>query len=238
MAVSLNIKDQRVIKVAIGIVILFAILAVWYTQSYEPNMKIIEEKRGTLEGLNIKLQKAKLDASKLPQIKIEMEEAFIKYKVLEELLPPDRDVAEFLNKINVSARENNVSIKNIEVQASELRPYFVVNPYRVELAGNYHDLGSFFEALANLKFIITEKNLSLKRNTRGKGSVSALLTVTSYHIPVEERLQSPEQALKAQEAAQQDTSKAPGGPPPPTTKPRATTDDAATAISGGVGPAP
>ena len=241
MAVSLNIKDPRVIKVVVGLIIMFVIIAIWYTRSYEPNSIIIEEKRGVLEGLTIKLQKAKLDASKLPQIKKEMEEAFIKYKVLEELLPSDRDVPEFLNKMNVSARENNVSIKNIEVLATELRPYFSVNPYRIEVTANYHDIGSFFEAIANLKFIITEKNLNMKKNPRGKGSVFVTMNFMSYHIPTEDRLQSPEQALKAQEALPSDKQPqtTPGKPvPPATAKPRATTDDAVGAVSGGAGPAP
>lgn len=237
---NVDIKDPRVQKIFITLAVLLLITVFWYTQSYQPNSKQIRFKKENLESLNLQLSTAKLAAGKLPELKKEMEESFIKYKLLEQLLPTDRDVPDFITRINVAARENNISIKNIELQPSETRPYFIANPHRIEVTANYHDLASFIEALANMPFIATEKNFHIRRNTRGKGSISAIFNVISYHIPSKDRIEKPDQLAGTQagasSGAQQTEAPLPGQPPEGV--PRATRDDAVTGLSGGVGPPP
>ena len=202
------------------------IVGVWYGQIYSPNIKAIKEKRDRLETLNIKLNKSKLTAGQLAAIQREVEDAFIKYKLLEKLVPLERDVPDFLNKINMAARENNVKISKIDLEASELHNFYTADPYRVEVMGNYHDIGGFLEGIANLPFIATIKNVQVKSSANKKMSVISSMTVTSYHMGANERLQAPTQLAGGSRSQG-------GGKPEGGGKPRATEDDAVTGLSGG-----
>ncbi|RKZ29795.1 hypothetical protein DRQ36_07565 [bacterium] len=223
---DINIKDPRVQKVIGGVVILFIMVGIWHMQIYGPNKEAISKKRESIEQLNLKLQTAKMNAGKLAEIQKEMEEAFVKYKLLEKLMPAERDVPDFLNKLNIASRENNVKVINIDLEPSEVREFYIADPYRIEFKGNYHDLGAFLEDIANLPFIATAKNVNLKKTDKATGTISASLTIISYHMPMKDRLMAPTQLASARGGTHE------------ATKPRATEDDAVGAISGGLSPAP
>jgi len=226
--VSISFRDHKVQKIAGGILIFAIIGVLWFTQIYTPNKLIIKEKRETLEQLNLKLSNIKLSAAKLPQLRKEVERLFIRYKLLEELMPTSRDVPDFVNKLNISARENNMKIRRVDVIPTEQSEYFHTNPYKVMVTGNYHELGAFLEAIANLKFVATVKNFMIKKNTNPSESISAEFVITTYHIPSTERLQPPT-LLEGQDQSAQS-----GGitKPTDTAKPRATENEAIKALSG------
>lgn len=189
---DISFKDPLVQKIIGGLVILILMVAGWYTQLYGPNKELIEEKSKNLEQLNLKLQSARLQAGKLEEIEAELEEAFVKYKLLEKLLPTERDVPDFINKLNMAARQNNVDVNRIELDPSEIMQFYTADPYRIELSGAYHDIGKFLMDVANLPFIATARNIQLEKDSGSK--IKANLIITSYHLPSTERLESPTEA--------------------------------------------
>ncbi|MCK5832849.1 type 4a pilus biogenesis protein PilO [bacterium] len=228
---NISFKDHKVQKIAAGILIFGVIFALWLTQIYTPNKEIIQEKRETLEQLNLKLSNIKLSAAKLPQLKKEVERLFIRYKLLEELMPTERDVADFVTKFNISARENNMMVRQLDVIPSEASEYYHTNPYRIVISGKYHELGSFLESIANLKFVATTKNFLVKNSSKGSETVNSEFVINAYHIKTEERLQPPSMLTEVNQSSQGAISK-----PTPGTKPRATEDDALSGVSGGIIP--
>lgn len=189
---DISFKDPLIQKIAGGVVILLLMVSGWYTQLYSPNKELINDKSEKLEQLNLKLQSARLQAGKLAEIEAELEEAFIKYKLLEKLLPTERDVPDFINKLNVVARQNNIKVSRIDLDPSEIMQYYTADPYRIEISGAYHNLGMFLRDVANLPFIATTKNVQLTRSSQG--DVKASLIITSYHLPSTERLEAPTEA--------------------------------------------
>jgi len=200
MALSdISFKDSKVQKIAGGLVILIIMAAGWFTQLYSPNQSLINEKREKLEQLNLKLQSARLQAGKLAEIEEELEEAFMKYKLLEKLLPTERNVPDFINKINVAARQNNIKVSRMDLDPSEIQEFFTADPYRMDISGSYHDFGSFLSDVANLSFIATSKNIQLTKS--GPGNIKASITIISYHLSEGERLEGPTAAMQDREPA-------------------------------------
>ncbi len=189
---DISFKDPLIQKMAGGVVILLLMVAGWYTQLYSPNKELVNDKSEKLEQLNLKLQSARLQAGKLAEIEAELEEAFVKYKLLEKLLPTERDVPDFIKKINVAARQNNIKISRMDLDPSEIMQYYTADPYRIEISGTYHNLGLFLRDVANLPFIATTKNVQLTRSSQG--DVNASLIITSFHLPSTERLEAPTEA--------------------------------------------
>lgn len=185
---NISIKDPFVQKIIGGVVILIIMVASWFTQLYSPNKELIQEKRKTLEEFNLKLQSVRLQAGRLEEIEAELEVAFIKYKLLEKLLPTERNVPDFINKINMAARQNNVKISRMDLDPSEIMEFCVADPYRMEVVALYHDFGTFLQDVANLPFIATTRNIQLDRAANGQ--VKALFVITSYHLPQAERLEA------------------------------------------------
>ncbi len=186
---DISFKDPLVQKVVGGLVVLILIVTVWYLQLYSPNRELINKKRQDLEQLNLTLQTARLQAGRLEEIEAELEEAFVKYKLLEKLLPTERNVPDFINKVNMAARQNNVNIARMDLDPSEIMEFYTADPYRMEVVGGYHDFGNFLQEIANLSFIATTKNIQLDKVAGDK--VKATFIITSYHLPTRDRLEAP-----------------------------------------------
>ena len=237
---DLSIKDHRVQKIAGGILIFGIILVLWYMQIYSPNKQTIQEKRESLEQLNLKLANVKLSAAKLPQLRKQVEKLFVRYKLLEELLPTRRDVPDIINRLTVAARENNAQLKQMDVEPSDQGQYYFTDPYRVKVVSNYHELGGFMESVANLDFIVNASNMSMKKTNAGRATVTADFTLKSYHIPEDSRLQKPSEIsvsgpsqsaiAKPRNPRSSEGGDEGGG--------RASEEDALRGVSGGLGPAP
>jgi len=191
---SIDFKSPTVQKIIIGLFLMIIIGIVWYTQSYAPKSKIIEEKTNTLSDKKLVLNNNKLKAKKLDQLRAERDSLFVKYRLLEHLLPSERDVPDFLNKLYISAANNGILVSKIDPQKSNETDFFYADPYNLELYTTYHKLGLFLSEVANFPFTTTASKLEMKSpNSSPDGNLDIKLSVTTYHINESERITDPEQ---------------------------------------------
>jgi type IV pilus assembly protein PilO len=84
--------------------------------------------------------------------KVEMEETF---GTLLRQLPSDTEVPGLLEDITRAALENELKIESITLQPEKPSQFYVELPIDIAVEGNYHRLGQFVSAVANLSRIVT-----------------------------------------------------------------------------------
>ncbi len=95
-------------------------------------------------------QAANLDAYR--QQKDEMEATF---GALLRQLPSDTEVPGLLEDITRAALDNELTIESIDLEPEKRTEFYVELPIDIVVEGNYHKIGAFVSAVANLSRIVT-----------------------------------------------------------------------------------
>ncbi len=179
---EINYKSPVFIKIA-GTAIIFLVIAyIWYIQSFSKNNDIILEKADTLQKIREKIENAKMSEIRLEQLTAELNRLFAQYKLIEELIPEKRDVADFINKIYLAAKEADANVVKLEQKTSAQQGYFFVDPYGLEIETTYNGLGKFLSLVANLPFTALVSNVRITTTTSQKYSIIASMTINAHHM--------------------------------------------------------
>ncbi|MFP4459740.1 MAG: type 4a pilus biogenesis protein PilO [Candidatus Zixiibacteriota bacterium] len=178
----MDIKNPKIQKLGIGLFLGIIIIALWYFNFYDSNSKEINKLENNLENLRKELAETKNRARDIDRIIEERDSLFTKYKLLERLMPPERDESKFLKSLNNSAANNGILVKNIGIKPSREKEFFYEDPYELDLATTYHKLGFFLSEVANFKFTTTASQMDLKTTGRPGQSLNIKLSISTYHL--------------------------------------------------------
>jgi type IV pilus assembly protein PilO len=126
-------------------------------------------------------QAANLDIYR--QQKVEMEETF---GTLLRQLPSDTEVPGLLEDITRAALDNELKIESITLQAEKPSQFYVELPIDIVVEGNYHRLGQFVSAVANLSRIVTLHDFTIAPQQRAEG-LKMTIQAKTYRYLEEER---------------------------------------------------
>jgi type IV pilus assembly protein PilO len=117
------------------------------------------------------------------QQKVEMEETF---GTLLRQLPSDTEVPGLLEDITRAALDNELKIESITLQAEKPSQFYVELPIDISVEGNYHRLGQFVSAVANLSRIVTLHDFTIAPQQRAEG-LKMTIQAKTYRYLEEER---------------------------------------------------
>lgn len=155
--------------------------------SYSPNNEVIVGKQADLESIEGELRRAKMSVAKVEELWAELNRLFAQYKLIEELLPDERNVPDFINKIYLAAKQADTDVKKIDQQPTQPLGYFMSDPYKIDISTTFHGMGKFLSLVANLPFTALVKELKISLSGSKKYSVSASLTVIAHHMETAQR---------------------------------------------------
>jgi type IV pilus assembly protein PilO len=117
------------------------------------------------------------------QQKVEMEKTF---GTLLRQLPSDTEVPGLLEDITRAALDNELKIESITLQPERPSQFYVELPIDIAVEGNYHRLGQFVSAVANLSRIVTLHDFKIVPQQRGEG-LQMTIQAKTYRYLEEER---------------------------------------------------
>jgi len=153
----------------------------------------LTDKRATLERVQLQekdlraeyedksFQAANLEIYR--QQKVEMEKTF---GTLLRQLPSDTEVPGLLEDITRAALDNELKIESITLQPERPSQFYVELPIDIAVEGNYHRLGQFVSAVANLSRIVTLHDFKIVPQQRGEG-LQMTIQAKTYRYLEEER---------------------------------------------------
>jgi Tfp pilus assembly protein PilO len=193
---QINIRNPKVIKIASTAFLAIVVIVLWYMQSFSPNKAEIEKKTADLEALKTKIQSAKMSATRVEEIRGELRRLFAQYKLIEEILPRERNVPDFINKITLSSKQADAALVRLEQQPSIPKGYYLADPYAITMNTTFNGLGKFLSLVANMPFTALVQDVKLNANVSQKYSITVSLVINAHHMEQATRLESIEEVLQ------------------------------------------
>jgi len=157
----MSLKDP---KVQIAVLLILVVLIgtyFWYHSLYQPILAEKEEKSEELQKLKANLGRVKLQAAQRVSLQQEYESLQEQWRVVETLLPKERDMSDFIRQLHRIKGKVDATIERLSPLPAISKDFYQENPYEVEVLITYHGLGEFFSHVANLPIIVDVSDVDL-----------------------------------------------------------------------------
>ncbi|MDR5867236.1 type IV pilus inner membrane component PilO [Halomonas koreensis] len=122
-------------------------------------------------------------AANLPALREQVEELDGRLESLVTMLPSGPEIPSLIDDISESAIDNQLSIDFIRLRSPASQEFYVERPFDIRVRGDYHRIGSFIAAVADLPRIVTQHDFELKPASNGRLALSMLARTYSYRPP-------------------------------------------------------
>jgi type IV pilus assembly protein PilO len=145
-----------------------------------------ELKRLTEESAQVESEVANLQAKKRQLDKIEAELVGLNKSLaeLETIIPRKREIGEILRSIQQMALDARLTIMRFTPDKEALKDFYAEQPIAIEVVGNYHNLGAFFDRLLHFSRLFNIDDVSIKAlpAQNAENTISALFTAKTYYF--------------------------------------------------------
>jgi Tfp pilus assembly protein PilO len=160
-------------------VLLFALAFFFYFKPQNVKLKALTAERVKVEAevQNLKQKKRELD-----KIEADIVAMTAKLKTLEVNIPQRKEIADILRQIQALAYDSRLDVLRFAPGKEINKDYYAEWPIPIQVSGNYHNLGTFFDRLSKFARVFTIENFSLKTLNRQTdlNTVSANWTAKTY----------------------------------------------------------
>ncbi|CAI8153494.1 type 4a pilus biogenesis protein PilO [Pseudidiomarina mangrovi] len=118
-------------------------------------------------------------AVNLPEYRKQLEQLNGDLETLLAMLPNDDETPKLIEDITAVGMQSGLKFDRIEWIAPQSREFYTALPMRIELAGSYHQIGSFVGKIAGLHRIISVKDFTLQM-AEDDGSLSLSINAETY----------------------------------------------------------
>lgn len=177
MKLKLTRKQQQI--AAVGVVMVGALGFVYFKFFWTPVSDRIEKATAKLESTTRKIMKAKKQAARLDQLRVELERLNERAAEAEKRLPKERGVPNILVAITKIAEQHQITINTFSPGGKAQRQFFIELSYPLSIKGSYHNLGKFLAELALQERIYNVVNVSYG-SANSSGVMAINLTLLSY----------------------------------------------------------
>ncbi len=103
--------------------------------------------RSRLEGLQTEIRKGQAIEAKLPEFEKEIENLQLKLNDLMAILPTEPETGELLKWVKNLTDQSNLELRQFNPGALKLVEFYKEFPIVMDVEGDYHDLGVFFDRM-------------------------------------------------------------------------------------------
>ncbi len=197
----MDYKDPKFQKIALVVVIFFALMYVWYTRIYSRQSARIESRQREYQQMIINLRNVEMKSKSVEGLKAEYQEMLSKYREIETLLPEVKMVPSFLVQLHTASSLTGTKIQKIEPLPVASEAFYNIASFSVDMTGTYHDFGKFISYIANFPFIVNIKDMKINGAQELKlgssnddkeeevNTIEASFVLNTYYVKAEERLQ-------------------------------------------------
>ena len=129
------------------------------------------------EVQNLKQKKRELD-----KIEADIAAMTAKLKTLEVNIPQRKEIADILRQIQALAYDSRLDVLRFAPGNEINKEFYAEWPIPIQVSGNYHNLGYFFDKLSRFARVFTIENFTIKALTRQTdlNTISANWTAKTY----------------------------------------------------------
>ncbi|MBP7707290.1 MAG: type 4a pilus biogenesis protein PilO [Candidatus Aminicenantes bacterium] len=163
-------------------ILIFALAFLFYFKPQNAKLKVLTAERVKVEGevQNLKQKKRELD-----KIMADITAMEAKLKTLEVNIPQRKEIADILRQIQALAYDSRLDVLRFAPGNEVTKDFYAEWPIPIQVSGNYHNLGTFFDKLSKFARVFTIENFTIKVLTRQTdlNTINANWTAKTYFFP-------------------------------------------------------
>jgi len=159
-----NLTNAQKILILSVIIALFTAGYIFYI--FMPQRDAINANRESILKLQAQYNEQQNILSNLPRFRQELKTMQAKFEKSLKMLPNEREIASLLTNITTLAQESGLEINLFQPRPEVSMDFYAQIPVEMKVVGRYHQLGIFFDKLAQLPRIINVIDISLAQKTQ------------------------------------------------------------------------
>lgn len=154
----------------------------FYLMPQQDQINALKQEEQTVKAtLRIKANKV----ATLPQIQAQLDELKQRYDFLLRQLPVQKELASMLASVNQLGLDNSLTFTRIDWGERQNQAFLYRLPLNIELTGNYHDIGDFSQAIAQLPRIIHFDDIDWQRVSQESSTLHFRVRAYTYQFKPE-----------------------------------------------------
>jgi len=158
------------------------IVALAFFAYFKPKNQELENVRANRTKVEREVRDLREKKKELDLIETEIAELNKSLEELEAFIPRKKEVADILRRIEQLATDARLTMVRYTPRPEIPREFYNEWPIPIEITGNYHSLGVFFDRLSRFPRIFTVENFSIKTLSKqvGDATITANWTAKTY----------------------------------------------------------
>lgn len=180
-----NISKVHRILICVSTFIVITGLFVYFL--YLPKFEKLDQLNSDYNNLEKSLVSAKKEAAQLNKYREKMETAEAQYKIAMKALPDKKEIPSLLTNISESGKEAGLEFLLFQPESEINKDFYAEIPVSIKVAGNYHNVGLFFDKVSRLSRIVNIKDIVMATPKEGDMLNTSCTAVTYRFVETEEK---------------------------------------------------
>ncbi|MBU4101858.1 MAG: type 4a pilus biogenesis protein PilO [Proteobacteria bacterium] len=180
-----NISKVHRILICVSTLIVITGLFVYFL--YIPKFEKLNQLNSDYKNLEKMLASAKKKAAQVNKYREEMKMAEAQYKIAMKALPDKKEIPSLLTNISESGKEAGLEFLLFQPESEINKDFYAEIPVSIKVAGNYHNVGLFFDKVSRLSRIVNIKDIVMETSKEGNMLNTSCTAVTYRFVEVEEK---------------------------------------------------
>ena len=154
---------------------------------YLPKFEKLAQLNSDYKNLENRLVSAKKKAAQLNKYREKMKIAEAKYKIAMKALPDKKEIPSLLTSISEAGKEAGLEFLLFQPISEINKDFYAEIPVSIKVAGNYHNVGLFFDNVSRLYRIVNIKDIVMAAPREGGELNTSCTAVTYRFVEAEEK---------------------------------------------------
>jgi type IV pilus assembly protein PilO len=154
---------------------------------YLPKFEKLDQLSSDYKNLEKRLVSAKKKAAQLNQYREKMKTAEAQYKIAMKALPDKKEIPSLLTNITESGKDASLEFLLFQPKSEINKDFYAEIPVSIKIAGNYHNVGLFFDKVSRLSRIVNIKDIVIATPREGGMLNTSCTAVTYRFVETEEK---------------------------------------------------
>ncbi len=154
---------------------------------YLPKFESLNQLNSEYKNLEQRLASAKKRAAKLNKYRKDMKSAEAKYKIAMKALPDKKEIPSLLTSVSEAGKEAGLEFLLFQPESEINKDFYAEIPVSIKVAGNYHNVGLFFDNVSRLYRIVNIKDIVIATPREGDMLNTSCTAVTYRFVETEEK---------------------------------------------------
>jgi len=149
--------------------------------SYLPKFESLNQLNSEQKSLEQKLAADKKMAARLNKYREKIKLAEAKYKIAMKALPDKKEIPSLLTSISEAGKEAGLEFLLFQPETEINKKFYAEIPVSIRVAGNYHNVGLFFDNVSRLFRTVNIKDIVMTAPREG-GMLNTSCTAVTYRF--------------------------------------------------------